>query len=156
MGCYSRFDVANSHSGEQRIQIEEFMKLESLTITIEINKSMNSESMIAAEKKWNGYLKACHNIMGTDQHKDVGDTLQTINDQLDAILIERESNNTESGKVYKWLNETVGLPQYYDIFIENGFDDMEIISEMTVEHLKQIGIDKIGHQTKILKYAQSV
>ena len=36
------------------------------------------------------------------------------------------------------------LLQYYDRFIENGFDEIEILVEMEKEHLAEMGI-VIGH-----------
>ena len=47
----------------------------------------------------------------------------------------------------------VKLPQYFDILIENGYDDLESVGDVTMEELSQIGIDKIGHRKKILKHA---
>ena len=49
------------------------------------------------------------------------------------------------------LCDTVKLPQYYQMFIENGFntmDNMLCISDRNV--LQDIGINKIGHQMKII------
>ena len=39
-----------------------------------------------------------------------------------------ETYLTHKDEVCEWLKCQVGLPQYYDIFIENGFDDMDTIS----------------------------
>lgn len=51
-----------------------------------------------------------------------------------------------------WLTVTMKMPQYLPLFIRNGYDDMEIVREMTDSELSQIGIDKIGHRKKMLKY----
>ena len=56
--------------------------------------------------------------------------------------------------VRKWLNDVVELPEYYDIFIEHGFDDMRLIKNVTNEDLKEIGIDKLGHRKKLLRCIQ--
>ena len=58
--------------------------------------------------------------------------------------------------VWTWLKEKVELPEYYNIFIENGFDSMKIISDIDKEDLKEIGINKRGHQNLILKCARNI
>eukprot|EP01083_Nonionella_stella_P308142 1085950_1 len=50
-----------------------------------------------------------------------------------------------------WLQNEVGFPQYYDIFMENGIEDLSIASLLTMETIKRMGIDKMGHQMKILR-----
>ena len=63
---------------------------------------------------------------------------------------------TEQTKIKTWLMDTVKLPQYYHIFIDQGFDDLETIRCITRDDLKAIGIDKVGHQRKIMKYAHQL
>eukprot|EP01083_Nonionella_stella_P288471 981610_1 len=50
-----------------------------------------------------------------------------------------------------WLENKVGFPQFYDTFVENGIEDLSIASLLTMESIKGMGIDKIGHQMKILR-----
>ena len=59
----------------------------------------------------------------------------------------------EIQKVKDWLCDLVKLPQYFDLFIENGYDDLETLSDLTMEELEHIGIEKRGHRKKILKHA---
>ena len=44
-----------------------------------------------------------------------------------------------------------GITTIYDIaiFIENGFDSLDIIEHITMNDLTAIGIDKLGHRVKI-------
>ena len=58
--------------------------------------------------------------------------------------------NPEKVKLKSWLENTVGLPQYYEIFIEAGIEDLLTVSLLKMETIKEIGVDKIGHQIKIL------
>ena len=60
------------------------------------------------------------------------------------------TNSDQDKSVCNWLRDTVELPQYYDSFIENGFDKMKVIKYMTKQDLKEIGIEKLGHQKLIL------
>ena len=72
----------------------------------------------------------------------------------------RQPGSTEEKKeektVKQWLENVVRLPQYYDMFINHGFDDLEIVGDMTIDNLKQIGVNKLGHQIKIIKYAKKL
>ena len=64
----------------------------------------------------------------------------------------KNKNNNNNNKVYIWLRDNVGLEEYYDIFMENGLDDIEILKQINNDHLTQIGVHKIGHRIKIMKY----
>ena len=56
-------------------------------------------------------------------------------------------------QVKTWLAEDLKLPEYFHIFIENGYDDMNvIIKTMDEAELKAIGITKRGHIKKIMLY----
>ena len=72
---------------------------------------------------------------------------------------EQEVKSSEKGnlneselEVYEWLNEDVKLSQYFDLFIEDGFDDMTQILTMTDEDLSNIGIENTGYRRKILVF----
>ena len=69
---------------------------------------------------------------------------------------DREIVQDEDKSVLKWLRDVVRLPQYYDKLLKNGFDDLEFIQNITKEDLKKIGIDKIGHQKRILKFIKNL
>eukprot|EP01084_Bolivina_argentea_P103440 185274_1 len=51
-----------------------------------------------------------------------------------------------------WLKETVGLEEYFYVLVKNGFDGMESVKMLTMNELNVLGIDKMGHRMKILKY----
>eukprot|EP01083_Nonionella_stella_P128903 390715_1 len=53
--------------------------------------------------------------------------------------------------VVKWLTDIVGLPQYVDNFILNGFDKLEFVDFNDQETLNKIGIEPTGHVFRILK-----
>eukprot|EP01083_Nonionella_stella_P288472 981613_1 len=59
--------------------------------------------------------------------------------------------NPKRLELQSWLENKVGFPQYYDTFVENGIEDLSIASLLTMESIKGMGIDKIGHQMKILR-----
>ncbi|MCG7522232.1 adenylate/guanylate cyclase domain-containing protein [Ruegeria sp. Ofav3-42] len=46
-----------------------------------------------------------------------------------------------------WLSD-IGLPQYAELFEENGID-LEILEDVTGDHLKEIGVTVLGHRLKL-------
>ena len=54
----------------------------------------------------------------------------------------------------KWFVKTLKLPQYYEKFIEEGYDDMSYLLEFDIDNgdqeLKDIGITKKPHRRRIL------
>ena len=59
--------------------------------------------------------------------------------------------NAEMIKVHNWLTESVMLPQYFDNFVENGYESLNLISYISDKsELKDIAIHLIGHRTKIM------
>lgn len=42
------------------------------------------------------------------------------------------------------------MERHFDTFIANGIDDMEVVHEITEEHLTDLGLP-LGHRIKILK-----
>ncbi|NXD26420.1 CSKI2 protein, partial [Spelaeornis formosus] len=48
-----------------------------------------------------------------------------------------------------WLS-AIGLPQYHKKLINNGYDSITIVTDLTWEDLQEIGINKLGHQKKIM------
>merc|ERR1712083_710623 len=58
---------------------------------------------------------------------------------------------SKTDKFRTWIEDTVGLPEYYSAFEENGADDLEVAQMFTMKELSMIGITKIGHRMRILK-----
>ena len=51
----------------------------------------------------------------------------------------------------KWMENTLKLPEYTALFIENGIENLNVVRMLTVTELNQIGISKIGHRMQILR-----
>ena len=65
-----------------------------------------------------------------------------------------ERNSKEEANEWtlrKWMESEVKLPQYFEMLMENGFEDMESLKDITMEHLREMGIDKIGHRLRLMK-----
>ena len=62
---------------------------------------------------------------------------------------DNNDNNHRYDLIKAWFKDKINLYEnsmiYYNLFIENGFDSIELISEMSFEDLKEIGIKKIDH-----------
>eukprot|EP01083_Nonionella_stella_P142195 439481_1 len=60
-------------------------------------------------------------------------------------------------EVQEWFNDVVQLPVYYDIFMQNGYEALHIISAIeSVDDLNDIGITFKNHQRKIFKEIQKL
>ncbi|XP_067860465.1 caskin-2-like isoform X2 [Heptranchias perlo] len=51
--------------------------------------------------------------------------------------------------LFEWLS-AIGLPQYHKKLVDNGYDSINFISEITWEDLQEIGITQLGHQKKMM------
>ncbi|XP_029110036.1 LOW QUALITY PROTEIN: caskin-1-like [Scleropages formosus] len=49
----------------------------------------------------------------------------------------------------EWLS-MVGLGQYYQVLVQNGYENIDFIANITWEDLQEIGITKLGHQKKLM------
>uniref|UniRef100_A0A8C3WZQ2 CASK interacting protein 1 n=1 Tax=Catagonus wagneri TaxID=51154 RepID=A0A8C3WZQ2_9CETA len=48
-----------------------------------------------------------------------------------------------------WLS-TIGLAQYHKVLVDNGYENIDFIADITWEDLQEIGITKLGHQKKLM------
>ena len=76
------------------------------------------------------------------------DSLKVIVSQLKRAHCSQEN---EESQMREWMEYTVKLPQYFEVLRDNGFEDLESMRDITMEHLREIGIDKIGHRLKLMK-----
>ena len=56
---------------------------------------------------------------------------------------------------HTWFQETK-LTRYKEMFLENGYDDLEVIAAVTDNELHEIGVNLSGHRKKILLKASSL
>ncbi|XP_068568883.1 caskin-1 [Cebidichthys violaceus] len=49
----------------------------------------------------------------------------------------------------EWLS-AIGLNQYHQVLVQNGYENIEFITDITWEDLQEIGISKLGHQKKLM------
>ncbi|XP_077474145.1 caskin-1 isoform X2 [Stigmatopora argus] len=49
----------------------------------------------------------------------------------------------------EWLC-AIGLSQYHQVLVQNGYENIDFITDITWEDLQEIGIIKLGHQKKLM------
>ena len=98
----------------------------------------------------------------TKEYKTNHDALKVIADrEPDSVSrnykdLESKESSNEMNKVRKWFNMIVFAKdeqreQYYDLFIKEGYDTLEGIAWMTRDDLRDIGVEKKGHISKLLR-----
>ncbi|XP_067912625.1 caskin-1 isoform X6 [Heterodontus francisci] len=64
-------------------------------------------------------------------------------------LKKAEAQSEAKNDLMEWLS-IIGLAQYYKTLVENGYENIEFITDITWEDLQEIGITKLGHQKKFM------
>ncbi|XP_048465867.1 caskin-1 isoform X2 [Rhincodon typus] len=64
-------------------------------------------------------------------------------------LKKADTQSETKNDLMEWLS-IIGLAQYYKTLVENGYENIEFITDITWEDLQEIGITKLGHQKKFM------
>eukprot|EP01084_Bolivina_argentea_P125326 222063_1 len=86
------------------------------------------------------------------QNLSIHSNVEKINEQQNSTEIQ----TTQKNHLYDWLNDIVNLPQYYSVFINSGFDDLNSLIDLTMDEMSQIGIFKLGHKKKLMKFIKKI
>eukprot|EP00484_Ammonia_sp_Unknown_P002493 CAMPEP_0197076502 /NCGR_PEP_ID=MMETSP1384-20130603/212148_1 /TAXON_ID=29189 /ORGANISM="Ammonia sp." /LENGTH=635 /DNA_ID=CAMNT_0042515359 /DNA_START=30 /DNA_END=1938 /DNA_ORIENTATION=- len=65
-----------------------------------------------------------------------------------------ENERTDREELRCWLENEVKLEQYYEVLVDNGFEDKLSVSKINEQMLVEMGICKMGHQQKILHFVE--
>ena len=91
------------------------------------------------------------NVVYKDSRMDLMEQqIKSLQQSMDRYHHQNPQNIHNHENLKSWLKNKVQLPQYFDVFISNGIEDLQTASLLTMNAIKSIGIDKIGHQMKIL------
>merc|ERR1719295_1303170 len=84
--------------------------------------------------------------------------IDEIKETLKRMTVKMSVNeeDTEEAVFKKWVVDTLKYPEYYELFIENGVETLNVAKLLTKSELKAIGINKIGHQLKIMEGIQAL
>jgi len=106
----------------------------------------------------------------TNEYKE--DIFDVQNDQYALVMMEvntmkrtmaqlLENRRAESEKVRganlqkkllkQWFEEKVKYPQYYEVFVQNDFIDLDIVARISKVELKEMKIVKVAHQMRIME-----
>ena len=109
----------------------------------QLSKQMNALQAFITEEKKN------------DEIGDIKKEMEIIKQNVNKLMNEKNINNkkvsNDQEEVKKWMTDIVKLPQYIDLFLEQGFESLDIIKCIKMDDLTSIGMDKRGHNIKILK-----
>ena len=97
-------------------------------------------------------LNDLRNVVIKEQKNEEINGLDALNERIDSLeinlrrLMQRDHRqdriNSTLAAVRRWMNTVVELPQYMDMFIENGFEDLSVIQDLTIDDLMEMGIEK--------------
>eukprot|EP01084_Bolivina_argentea_P133446 235511_1 len=115
------------------------------TLETRINEILKTVERI--EQKLEDDEKNQNNI--TTQIENIKQDINFLKNNLNGN-VKVDKTLTKQQKLKVWLRDQVELPEYYDIFIENGVDDLSVVMLINMDVLQQMDIKKIGHKMKIL------
>ena len=86
-------------------------------------------------------MEFCGNI--GDEKKQV---IQSNNEETEEFKLGKE-------QVRLWMRDIVNLPQYFDVFMNEGYYELKYFRGLSQEDLDGLCI-KLGHKKKIVRYAK--
>ncbi|XP_017347762.2 caskin-1 isoform X2 [Ictalurus punctatus] len=69
--------------------------------------------------------------------------------EINKLSVTEWTLDQKPANLCEWLN-IIGLSQYHQILVQNGYENIDFITDITWEDLQEIGITKLGHQKKLM------
>ena len=99
-----------------------------------------------------------------DRNKYIDQELIELKDKMNELMDKNEFNRNDDNnknernkeELRLWLKNKMDFERYYDLFIKNGIEDLEIVKVLKMEDLKSIGINKLGHRIKIIQHIEKL
>ena len=130
-------------------------RLDSLSMNVENNNNMMKQiqnSIQQMSKQMNDLRLLLTEEKKSEGMDDIKKEMQIMKQNINNLMNNQSSKaNGKENPVAVWLRSIVNLPEYIDLFMESGLDDMGIIEDVGANVLVEIGIDKVGHRMRILK-----
>ena len=141
-------------------------KLDAISSKMTQNENQMNQHQNATNSKLDAieqHILSINNQLKSVQQRSTSENQQSQSELLLAQIAKLTENITSlkrapqdveierTNEVKLWMERIVKLPQYYNVLQEQGFDDMESVQEMTMEDLREMGVDMIGHRRKIMK-----
>eukprot|EP01084_Bolivina_argentea_P023273 43402_1 len=88
------------------------------------------------------------------------DVEETLNEIMDTVLNEKEHEENKD-ELNEWFKTIYGInkcdaKQYYQLFVDNGYEVIDSLQYVDVEELKEMGIVKRGHQKLIINAINAI
>eukprot|EP01084_Bolivina_argentea_P084090 152181_1 len=79
------------------------------------------------------------------------DAVLTVKEHVTINYYDQQERERPVCMVFEWITSVVGLPEYYDRFMVNGYERLDVVREIEgVDDLLSIGIVNASHQNMIL------
>ncbi|XP_073713276.1 caskin-1 isoform X11 [Misgurnus anguillicaudatus] len=72
-----------------------------------------------------------------------------ITSEINKLAVNEWLPDKKPANLGEWL-AMIGLSQYHQVLVQNGYENIDFITEITWEDLQEIGITKLGHQKKLM------
>ncbi|XP_045567275.1 caskin-1 isoform X1 [Salmo salar] len=69
--------------------------------------------------------------------------------EINKISVTEWLPDQKPASLTEWLS-AIGLSQYQQVLVQNGYENIDFITDITWEDLQEIGIIKLGHQKKLM------
>jgi len=145
----SQMNVKLAEISNLREQIEQLFATQSRVhqLTAQMNEIAETQKQIQLQLK-------------NEQKQDDND-LQLQIDELTVSVHKLMSkdhklDDSENGAFRNWVHNVLKLPEYLELFEENGVENLKVAAMLTVNELSMIGIKKIGHKMQILSAIETL
>ena len=111
------------------------------------NYNNNNDQQQQQNENENHIIFGSHNVNHIENYQGQ----QTNNNNYNNMVMMKMKDDLKENheQVQKWLIN-LNLEEYIDCFIKHGYEDLDAIQYLDMESLKKMGIDKVGHQKKLL------
>eukprot|EP01083_Nonionella_stella_P173086 595947_1 len=96
------------------------------------------------------------NLNARDNDDDVL-CVKQLEERVDSGLVEAEDvcdEGVDCNEFIEWMKDTVGLEEYTQMMMENGYGDVISLAFVTMDDLKEVGVTTIAHRRRIYFLAQ--
>ncbi|ELK30969.1 Caskin-2 [Myotis davidii] len=155
-GSLSHRPLANCHSGEQLFTQD--VRPEQLLEGKDAQAIYNWLSEFQLEGYTAHFLQAGYDVptisrMTPEDLTAIGVTKpghrKKIASEIAQLSITEWLPNYIPADLLEWLC-ALGLPQYHKKLLSSGYDSMGLVADLTWEELQEIGVNKLGHQKKLM------
>eukprot|EP01083_Nonionella_stella_P155074 500446_1 len=140
-------------------KIEDYMKINFVDFDEKENGGGNPNAFFKGTHLLKFDRLSIHGI-GITVKKDINsvyESIQTLtkaNDNDGSELV-NDDGISAIQPIVNWLVNVVQLPQYVDTFVDNCII-LEVVKDIDRDILKELGVNAIGHQMKIINYAKKL